>query len=60
MYFINGNFIGTITIKDATVDGPNGILHRSLIVHEKTDDMKTQPSGDSGARIACVVINSIE
>lgn len=56
----NGNFSGTIFIKDATSDGPNGILRRSLIVHEKTDDMKTQPSGDSGARIACLVINSIE
>ena len=28
----------------------------SLIVHEKADDMKTDPSGNSGARIACGTI----
>src|SRR5215213_11973704 len=28
----------------------------SLVVHEKADDMKTDPSGNSGARIACGVI----
>jgi Cu-Zn family superoxide dismutase len=29
----------------------------SLLIHEKRDDMKTDPSGDSGARIACGVIS---
>lgn len=29
---------------------------RSVVVHEKADDLKTQPSGDSGARIGCGVI----
>lgn len=28
----------------------------SLIIHEKEDDMRTDPSGDSGDRIACGVI----
>ena len=28
----------------------------ALVVHEKADDMKTDPAGDSGARIACGVI----
>ena len=28
----------------------------SIIVHEKADDMKTDPSGNSGSRIACGVI----
>jgi Cu-Zn family superoxide dismutase len=28
----------------------------SLVVHEKADDMKTDPSGNSGARIACGTI----
>lgn len=28
----------------------------SLVIHEKADDMKTDPSGNSGARIACGVI----
>jgi Cu-Zn family superoxide dismutase len=32
------------------------IIGRSVVVHAKPDDLKTQPSGDSGARIACGVI----
>ena len=40
-------------------DGPNSLFANggtSLIVHEKADDMKTDPSGNSGARIACGTI----
>jgi superoxide dismutase, Cu-Zn family len=36
--------------------GPNSILGRSVIVHKKEDDLKTQPTGNSGARIACGTI----
>ena len=40
-----------------TVDtGPSGIVGRSLVVHAKPDDYISQPSGDSGDRIACGVI----
>ena len=34
----------------------NDILGRALIVHAKADDYRTQPSGDSGSRIACAII----
>lgn len=34
----------------------NSIVGRSVVVHEKIDDLKTQPSGDSGKRIGCGVI----
>ncbi len=56
----SGNFSGNIKIKNATRDGANGILRRSLIVHQNADDLKSQPSGESGDRIACVVINSVD
>jgi len=32
------------------------VIGRSAVVHAKPDDLKTQPAGDSGARIACGVI----
>jgi len=32
------------------------IIGRSVVVHAKADDLKSQPAGDSGARIACGVI----
>ena len=52
----------TMTITDMHVnmgDGANSLFANggtSLIVHEKADDMKTDPSGNSGARIACGTI----
>ena len=36
--------------------GINAILGKSIVVHEKEDDLKTDPSGNSGARQACGVI----
>jgi Cu-Zn family superoxide dismutase len=35
---------------------PNSILGHSIMVHEKADDMKTDPTGNAGNRIACGVI----
>lgn len=32
------------------------VIGRSVIIHAKPDDLKSQPSGDAGARIACGVI----
>jgi Cu-Zn family superoxide dismutase len=36
---------------------PNDVHGKAIVVHEKADDYATQPSGNSGARIACGVIN---
>ena len=40
-------------------DGPNSLFANggtALIIHEKADDQKTDPSGNSGGRIACGTI----
>jgi superoxide dismutase, Cu-Zn family len=37
-------------------DGPNSAVGKAVIVHEKQDDMKSQPSGNAGARVACGVV----
>jgi Cu-Zn family superoxide dismutase len=47
----------TVIDKDVTLDsGPHSLFSNggtSLVVHAKADDMKTDPSGNSGDRIAC-------
>ena len=39
-----------------TFTGPTSILGRGLIVHEKADDLRSQPAGAAGGRVACGVI----
>ena len=39
--------------------GPADIVGRGLIVHVLPDDYKTQPTGNSGARLACAVITKV-
>jgi Cu-Zn family superoxide dismutase len=52
-----------VTVTDSHVnlgDGANSLFANggtSLVIHAKADDMKTDPSGNSGDRIACGVIN---
>src|SRR5947209_13050725 len=40
--------------------GNDSIIGRSVVVHEKADDLKTDPFGNSGARVACGAINAAE
>jgi Cu-Zn family superoxide dismutase len=40
------------------LSGANSIIGKSVVVHEKEDDLKTDPAGNSGARIACGVIEA--
>ena len=43
---------------DPTAD--NSIIGRSVIVHANPDDLKSQPAGNSGPRMACGVIHFVE
>jgi Cu-Zn family superoxide dismutase len=42
-----------LTVRDLKV---HFVVGRSLVVHAKEDDLKTQPSGDSGPRVAVGII----
>lgn len=49
-----------VELKDSNVklSGTDSIAGKSVVLHEKEDDLKTDPSGNSGARIACGVIEA--
>lgn len=36
--------------------GPNSVVGRAVVFHEKADDYKTQPTGNAGGRLGCGVI----
>jgi Cu-Zn family superoxide dismutase len=38
------------------LSGADSIVGHAVIVHEKVDDLKTQPTGNAGGRLACGVI----
>lgn len=51
----------TVSVKGVTLEaGPNSLIGRSVVVHANPDDFKTQPAGNSGARIACGLISKTE
>ena len=53
----SGNANLTATLKTVGIgSGPADIVGRGLVVHAAADDFKTQPTGNSGARVACGVI----
>jgi Cu-Zn family superoxide dismutase len=45
-----------VVMRDITIAGKNPILGRAIIVHAKPDDLKTNPAGDAGPRIAYGII----
>jgi Cu-Zn family superoxide dismutase len=56
----NGTARATVVDSNVTLsDGPDSVFTNggtALVIHEKADDMKTDPAGNAGARIACGVI----
>lgn len=53
----NGNALLTTELSSMALrDGPANIIGKAVIVHVSPDDFKTQPTGNSGARMACGVI----
>lgn len=40
--------------------GPNSVVGRAVVFHEKADDLKSQPSGDAGGRFACGVVEAVK
>jgi Cu-Zn family superoxide dismutase len=57
---IGEDHTGEITYKvdylTLAAGAPNSVLGHSIMIHEKADDMKTDPTGNAGNRIACGVI----
>ena len=50
-------------LTDITLSGPTGLLDAdggAIVIHEKADDYKTDPSGNSGKRIICGVFKSVK
>jgi superoxide dismutase, Cu-Zn family len=61
-FIVRANGTATATLTDPRVNLGSGSYSlftdggTSLVIHAKADDMKTDPSGNSGDRIACGVI----
>ena len=54
----NANGNATVDLDDPSLGfyGPTSIIGRGVVVHEKADDLKTQPTGNAGGRVAVGVI----
>jgi superoxide dismutase, Cu-Zn family len=51
-----GVYKGTLQGVTLAGSGANSLFHEggtAVVIHEKADDMKTDPAGNAGARIAC-------
>jgi len=51
----SGRGLLAVTVSDLTMDNASG---RAVVVHEKADDLQSDPAGNSGNRIACGVLQA--
>ncbi|WP_261663237.1 superoxide dismutase family protein [Deinococcus sp. Marseille-Q6407] len=56
----DGRGSAEFTTRKFSLRGERGILGRSLILHADSDDYRTNPAGNSGARVLCGVIESLD
>lgn len=60
----NEDGVATVTVTDPEItlrEGEEGsIVGKAVVVHDKPDDLKSQPSGAAGDRVACGVIEASE
>lgn len=40
-------------------DGPHSIIGKAVIIHADPDDLKSQPVGNAGARVACGIVEAM-
>jgi len=55
---------GTVSVStnrwSVIANDPNNIINKAIIVHGGTDDYTTQPTGNSGPRVGCGVIEEVK
>jgi Cu-Zn family superoxide dismutase len=52
----SGNASVNVVLSGMAIGSGNDITDKAVIIHKDPDDYKTQPTGNSGARVACGVI----
>ncbi|MBZ9714692.1 superoxide dismutase family protein [Deinococcus multiflagellatus] len=52
----DGTGTATFTTQKSSLTGMNGVLNRSLVIHARPDDYKSDPAGMTGPRERCGVI----
>jgi Cu-Zn family superoxide dismutase len=53
----DGHASSVVNLKGVTL---TEVMGKAVLIHAKTDDLKTQPSGNSGGKIACGLIRPVQ
>jgi Cu-Zn family superoxide dismutase len=56
----NGKVHAEMQLKGVKFDGADSIIGKAVVVHGGEDDLKTDPSGNSGDRVACGLIEAMK